>query len=76
MGAPGFMQECSETLCQTKGLLRRMFVAAGLGVAGAEALPAQPSASGRDSVVGLTDPGQVPSSTDQRGSRNFHFVLL
>lgn len=76
MSVPGSMQGCSERLCQTKGLLRRMFVAAGLGVAGAEALPAQPNASGRDSVVGLTDPSQVPSSTDQRGSRNFHFVLL
>lgn len=75
MGAPG-MQGCSERLCQTKGLLRQMFVAAGLGVAGAEVLPAQPSASGKDSMVGLTDPSQVLSSTDQRGSRNFHFVLL
>lgn len=76
MSAPGFMQGCSERLCQTKGLLRRMFVAAGLGVAGVEALPAQPSASGKDTVVGLTDPSQVLSGTDQRGSRNFHFVLL
>lgn len=53
-----------------------MFVAAGLGVAGAEAVPAQPRASGKDSVVGLAAPSQVPSSTDQQESRNFHFVLL